>query len=270
MIAGSTRNLLIAALLVRPRPLPRHELARQRPITRCSTRRCSRTCATATSITTASPPIRGSTPSSTAGRRGAMPSATRPGAQLTYYINAYNAFAIRGILDGYSPATSVRALPFFKRVKFRLDGKEVTLEALEHQRIRALGDSAHSLRHRLRVHCPARDCPTAPICRRRSTPSSTRLRTALRQRRDPQPLRHRPADCLPVADLRVVPRRFRAGGRFPAGFSGPLYAGTGDSRGPARGPTRHPHLPYDWDLNGRLASHRNPDGESAHADQAPR
>ena len=28
-----------------------------------------------------------------------------PGAELAYYINAYNSFAIRGILDGRSPAT---------------------------------------------------------------------------------------------------------------------------------------------------------------------
>lgn len=78
-----------------------------------------------------------------------------PADELAYYINAYNAFAIRGILDGHSPATRFGRYRFFKSLDFRLAGEDVTLDEIEHERIRALGDP----RAHFAIVCASISCP---------------------------------------------------------------------------------------------------------------
>ena len=51
--------------------------------------------------------------------------------QLTFYINAYNALAIQGVLDGYSPASLWGRYKFFKSKKFVVLGKKINLFDLE-------------------------------------------------------------------------------------------------------------------------------------------
>lgn len=63
-----------------------------------------------------------------------------PKERLALLINAYNAFAIKGILDGQSPSSSGSQRRFFHGVKFQLQGEPVTLADLEGKRIRPLGD----------------------------------------------------------------------------------------------------------------------------------
>jgi hypothetical protein len=75
--------------------------------------------------------------------------------ELAYLINAYNAFAIRGILDGYAPDTKLGRHRYFKRLKFQLDGESITLDALEQRRLRALGDA----RTHFAIVCPSLSCP---------------------------------------------------------------------------------------------------------------
>ena len=59
--------------------------------------------------------------------------------ELAYWINAYNAFTLRGVLDAY-PIASVKdafALSgFFNRQTFVAGGREMTLDHLENQIIR--------------------------------------------------------------------------------------------------------------------------------------
>ena len=61
-------------------------------------------------------------------------------AQLTFWINAYNALVIKGVIDHY-PTTSVRKVKlfggFFYRFKFQVAGKTYTLNQIEHDTIRA-------------------------------------------------------------------------------------------------------------------------------------
>jgi hypothetical protein len=78
-----------------------------------------------------------------------------PDTRLAFLINAYNALAIRGILDGYSPASWLSRYNYFKRRKYELLGDTTTLEGLERGQILPLADP--------RVHfamvCASISCP---------------------------------------------------------------------------------------------------------------
>ena len=60
-------------------------------------------------------------------------------AQLAFWVNAYNALVIKGVIDHY-PTTSVRKVKwfggFFYRLKFQVAGKTHTLNQIEHGIIR--------------------------------------------------------------------------------------------------------------------------------------
>jgi hypothetical protein len=75
--------------------------------------------------------------------------------RLAFLINAYNAFAIRGILDGYSPSSMFGRYTFFKRHEYALLGGKTTLERLERGQILPLAEP--------RVHfalvCASLSCP---------------------------------------------------------------------------------------------------------------
>lgn len=78
---------------------------------------------------------------------------------LAFWINAYNALTIKGVLDHY-PVTSVRKIKlfngFFSRIKFQVGGRSYTLDNIEHDIIRyEFGDP--------RIHfalvCASLGCP---------------------------------------------------------------------------------------------------------------
>ena len=60
--------------------------------------------------------------------------------RLTFWINAYNALVIKGVINHY-PTTSVRKIKFFNgffsRLKFQVAGKMYSLNQIEHDTIRA-------------------------------------------------------------------------------------------------------------------------------------
>lgn len=74
---------------------------------------------------------------------------------LAFYINAYNALAIQGVLNGLSPSSWWGRQKFFKRQKFRVLGEKVSLATIEHERIIVQGDA--------RIHfalvCASLSCP---------------------------------------------------------------------------------------------------------------
>jgi hypothetical protein len=70
--------------------------------------------------------------------------------QLAYWINAYNAFVLRTVIDSYPirgksadyPANSIRQIPgAFERRTFRAGGRAVTLDAIERDVIPAFDDA---------------------------------------------------------------------------------------------------------------------------------
>ena len=75
--------------------------------------------------------------------------------KLAFYINAYNATSIQGILDGYSPSTLWGRLRFFKRREYALLNTSMTLFELEHDFIIAAGDP----RIHFAIVCSSKSCP---------------------------------------------------------------------------------------------------------------
>lgn len=56
--------------------------------------------------------------------------------RIAFWINAYNAFTVKGVLDNY-PLKSIRDVRgFWDRTKYRALGREVTLDEIEHEILR--------------------------------------------------------------------------------------------------------------------------------------
>ena len=51
--------------------------------------------------------------------------------QLAFWINAYNALAIKGIIDGLSPSSFIGRISYFKTTEFEVAGREINLYDLE-------------------------------------------------------------------------------------------------------------------------------------------
>ena len=73
-----------------------------------------------------------------------------PARQLAYWINAYNAFVLRTVIDAYPirgkakeyPANSIRQIPgAFEKRTFRAGGRQLTLDALERDVIGGFNDA---------------------------------------------------------------------------------------------------------------------------------
>ena len=75
--------------------------------------------------------------------------------QLTFYINAYNALAIQGILDGYSPASLWGRYKFFKSKKYVVLGKKINLFDLERKILIPMGEP----RIHFAIVCASMSCP---------------------------------------------------------------------------------------------------------------
>lgn len=72
-----------------------------------------------------------------------------------YWINAYNAITLAGILHHY-PTRSIRDLPgFWQNIKTNCGGKLVSLDQIEHQILRPLGDP----RVHMAINCASMSCP---------------------------------------------------------------------------------------------------------------
>jgi hypothetical protein len=80
--------------------------------------------------------------------------------QLAWWINAYNAATLQLVVDN-RPLKSLRDLDggeVWKRRSFLLAGEALTLDAIEHQRVRPLGDG----RVHAALNCASRGCPPLP------------------------------------------------------------------------------------------------------------
>jgi hypothetical protein len=173
-----------------------------------------------------------------------------PAAALAYDINAYNAFAISGILQGYSPATPRGRSRFFRRLEFRLAGTEVTLEEIQQQRIRPAGD----LRSHFVLVCPSLSCPRLFNRAFRPETLDAQLDEAARRFVN-DPTRNRYDIVQRTAFVSSIFEWYRAdfeaaAGSLPAWLA--RYVDEPASRAALlEGRLAIRHLPYDWDLNGR-------------------
>ncbi|MDX1411553.1 MAG: DUF547 domain-containing protein, partial [Nitrospirales bacterium] len=76
--------------------------------------------------------------------------------RLAFWINAYNAFAIQGILDGYSPTTWVGRYTYFVSRDYLVGGARVNLYAVERA---ILIPEFREPRIHFAIVCASRSCP---------------------------------------------------------------------------------------------------------------
>ena len=75
--------------------------------------------------------------------------------KLAYWINAYNALAIKGILDGLSPDGFFARIEFFKTTDYALAGEEINLYDLERDIIIPFSEP----RIHFAIVCASASCP---------------------------------------------------------------------------------------------------------------
>ena len=75
--------------------------------------------------------------------------------KLAYWINAYNALVIQGILRGGSPGSFFSRMSFFKDDKYEVNGRKITLYDIEHKIIRPLEEP----RIHFAINCASASCP---------------------------------------------------------------------------------------------------------------
>jgi hypothetical protein len=169
--------------------------------------------------------------------------------RLAFWINAYNALAIRGILDGGSPAGLLGRYRFFLRRRFAVAGEKITLWDLEHARIRPLGEP--------RIHfalvCASASCPKLASEAYLPGRLDEQLERAARAFvNDPE--RNRFDRAQRVAWLSAIfdwyAEDFAADAGSPAGYVAAYVADPELARSLAAGGWRVQYLDYDWSLNG--------------------
>ncbi|MEY4730435.1 MAG: hypothetical protein RL020_1593 [Pseudomonadota bacterium] len=74
--------------------------------------------------------------------------------KLVYYINAYNALAIKGITDGYSPNGALSRTNYFFIKKWTVNGQSLTLDGLEKTYLKPVDSRIH-----VAVVCASKSCP---------------------------------------------------------------------------------------------------------------
>ena len=75
--------------------------------------------------------------------------------QLAFWINGYNALAIRGILDGRSPSTFFGRVGYFKNTKYTIAGRTINLYDLERKIIIPFKEP----RIHFAINCASTSCP---------------------------------------------------------------------------------------------------------------
>lgn len=84
------------------------------------------------------------------------PNSLPKGDRLAFWINAYNAYAIKGILDGYSPGTWAGRYRYFIGRTYRVGGASLNLYDLERDVLIA---QFHDPRMHFAIVCASASCP---------------------------------------------------------------------------------------------------------------
>jgi len=177
--------------------------------------------------------------------------------QLAFWINAYNAYTVRLVLDHY-PLRSIRSIGFlpgsaFKR-KFipleRVAAGKLSLDDIEH---RILREQFHEPRIHFAIVCASRSCPVLRDEAYRGRDLDAQLDEAARAfLRDPARNRYDPASR--TLSLSSIFKWFRgdfeaAAGTLPAFVA--RYADESTAEALRRSGVHVEFLEYDWSLNER-------------------
>lgn len=168
------------------------------------------------------------------------PASLAPADQIAFWLNAYNARVIRGVLDGYDAENVVGRKWFFAFYTFPLAGRPRTLDEIEHAILRAQFREA-------RVHfalvCAATSCPLL----RREAYRGDRLDAQLDDQArvfldDPRRNRFGPGDVVRLSSI------FKWFGQDFEQAAGSLTAFIRRYHALPDAP-RIEYLDYDWTLN---------------------
>jgi len=168
---------------------------------------------------------------------------------LAYYINAYNALAIQGILEGLSPSSLLGRARYFKYKEWPLNGQSITLYDLEHKVLRPLGEP----RIHFAIICASKSCPFL----RSEAYAAARLDAQLDEQARQfvnDPFRNRFDPATKTANLSEIFKWFDEDFRGPAGSPQKYiarYAANPESAALlAADGFKVEWIDYDWNLNG--------------------
>lgn len=179
--------------------------------------------------------------------------------RLAFWINAYNAFAIKGILDGESPAPYVGWYRYFKARDYAVGGARVNLYDLEHGILRKQFNEP--LVH-FAIVCASASCPKLQPWAYDGATLDRQLDEAVRGFIN-DPARNRFDRQQKVASLSMIFKWFESDFAGAAGsvlaFIAPYVNDPELARELSQPGYRIEYLEYDWSLNGL------PPEESAYA-----
>jgi hypothetical protein len=169
--------------------------------------------------------------------------------RLAFLLNAYNASAIRSVLEGRRPTSLLGRYTFFLRVRHAVAGERITLWDLEKDRIRTLGDP--------RIHfvlvCASASCPRLTSSAYRPGTIDAQLEAAARSFvNDPSRNRFYPEEG--VAEISAIFDWFEEDFLAQASSLQEFLARYIDdpelARALRKGTFDLRFLPFDWSLNG--------------------
>ena len=176
--------------------------------------------------------------------------------RLAFWLNAYNAFTIRLILDHY-PLTSIRSIGFLPLAAFRAKyiplgarGTSISLNTVENEILRKQFNDA---RIHFAIVCASRSCPELRSEAYRSSGIDQQLDTAARRFLGDRS-KNRWDAASRTLYLSSIFKWFRSdfereSGTLPAFVS--RYVPSADAAALDNGTVRVAYLDYDWSLNGR-------------------
>jgi hypothetical protein len=168
---------------------------------------------------------------------------------LAYYINAYNALAIEGILQGLSPSSLLGRARYFRFKEWPLNGQSITLEDLENKILKPLGEP----RIHFAIVCASKSCPFL----RSEAYTSARLDAQLDEQARQfvnDPFRNRFDKTTRTANLSEIfkwhAEDFRAPGGSPQKYIARYVADPDMAQALASDAYKVEWIDYDWNLNG--------------------
>ncbi len=174
------------------------------------------------------------------------------GDQLAFWINAYNACAIQGILDGYSPKPYVGWYRFFKLRTYGIGGARLNLSDLEHEILRK---QFHEPRIHFAIVCASSSCPKLPSWAYEGARLDQQLDQSARAFIN-DPTRNRFDRELRIAYLSKIFDWFEEDFSKIAGsvlqFVAHFVSDADLARDLTAGVYRIAYLEYDWNLNGPM------------------
>ena len=167
---------------------------------------------------------------------------------LAYNINAYNALAIQGILDGLSPSSTLGRLRYFKLQDWPLDGRKISLYDLEHKGLRPLDEP----RMHFAIICASRSCPFLRSEAYSAAKLDAQLDDQARQFVN-DPFRNRFDKATRTAHLSEIFKWFEEDFQGPGSVQKYLSRYVADpevAKDLAQDAYKVQYIDYDWTLNG--------------------